>query len=133
MQFNLRKRKLNRSFCGLLFMILLPTFLVAQQRVTGVVTDKANEPLAGVSVSVKGASQTGTSTDGEGRYSLSVPANAVLSFSFIGFKTKEEPVNRRSTVNVVLLEDEALLEEVVVVGYGTRKKVTLTGAVSDIK
>ena len=133
MQFNLRKRKLNRSFCGLLFMILLPTILVAQQRVSGVVTDKANEPLPGVSVSVKGAPQTGTSTDGEGRYTLSVPANAVLSFSFIGFKTKEEPVNRRSTVNVVLLEDEALLEEVVVVGYGTRKKVTLTGAVSDIK
>ncbi len=133
MKLNLCKRKLNRRFCSILFMILIPTFLVAQQKVTGVVTDNKSVPLPGVSVSVKGASKTGTSTDGDGRYTLSVPANVVLTFSFIGFNTKEEPVNRRSQINVVLLENEALLEEVVVVGYGTRKKVTLTGAVSDIK
>lgn len=98
--------------------------------VQGTVTDNlSGEGLPGVNVMVKGTG-SGTVTDLEGNYSISVPdENNILTFSFIGYLSKEVPVDGRTEINVALEEDVKSLEEVVVVGYGTQEKVNLTGAV----
>lgn len=100
--------------------------------VTGVVTDSNNEPLIGVSVAVKGTT-TGTATGLDGDYSIPVTdSKAVLVFSFLGYQKKEITVGNQTTINVTLNEDSELLDEVVVVGFGTQKKANLTGAVSAV-
>jgi TonB-linked SusC/RagA family outer membrane protein len=101
--------------------------------VTGKVTDVTTEDgLPGVTVLVKGTS-TGTVTDLEGNYNITVPnENDTLVYSFIGYTTQEVPVNGRTTIDVALAEDVKALEEVVVVGYGTVQKRDLTGAVATI-
>ncbi len=99
-----------------------------QSTVTGTVSDTEGIPLAGASVVVKG-SRTGAVTDFDGNYSIEVATDAVLVFSYVGFKTIEVPVNGQSTVNASLPVDAGQLEEVVVVGYGTQKKKNLTGSV----
>lgn len=110
--------------------ILLGVSLSAQT-VTGKVTD-ADLPLPGASVLVKGTSN-GTSTNFDGNYTLNdVSPDAILVFSYLGFITQEIPVNGQSVINVNLLEDENALDEVVVVGYGTKKKSLVTGAISSI-
>ena len=101
-------------------------------RVRGVVTDNTGETLIGVSVVVKGTS-TGASTDIDGSYSVNVPDGSnVLVFSYTGYKTFEAEVNGRTTIDVVMEEDSELLNEVVVVGYGTIKKSNLTGSVASL-
>lgn len=97
--------------------------------VKGIVLDQAGQPVAGAFVLQKGSSN-GTSTDAVGQFSLDVPSDAVLEISSLGFVTQEITVGGKSFFNVVLCEDTQLLEEVVVVGYGTTKKENLTGAVS---
>ncbi|MBZ4675794.1 MAG: TonB-dependent receptor, partial [Anaerophaga sp.] len=101
--------------------------LMAQLTVTGVVTDSSNEPIPGVSVLEKGT-MNGTITQVDGSYSLQVPEDATLVFSFIGFETEEVPVEGRTRINVILSESVTGLEEVVVVGYGVQKKKLITGA-----
>ncbi len=104
-----------------------------QNQVTGTVTDSKGEKLIGVNVTVKGTT-TGTLTDIQGHYSIPVPnSQAILLFSFIGYTSQEVTVGDKKEINVTLEEDVKLLEEVVVVGYGTVKKVNLTGAVSTVK
>ncbi len=104
-----------------------------QKGVRGAVTDNKGEFLPGVTVLVKGTSQ-GTVTDMDGKFSFSeIPEGAVLQFSFIGMKTQEIAVGSNLVVNVSMQEDAIGLEEVVAVGYGTQKKVNLTGAVSAVK
>ncbi|WP_294083054.1 SusC/RagA family TonB-linked outer membrane protein [Proteiniphilum sp. UBA5384] len=98
---------------------------------SGRVTDIQNEPLIGVNIVEKGTSN-GTVTDIDGRYSLSVPADVVIVFSYIGYTTRETPRNGRNLIDIVLNEDSELLEEVVVVGYGTQRKINLTGAVASL-
>lgn len=117
----------------ILFSLLfsLHTALGQDKVVRGKVVDDQNEPLVGVTVMQKGAGK-GTTTNVDGLYSLSVPSDAVLVFTYVGFNNVEENVGGRSVVNVVLKEDNKLLNEVVVVGYGTQKKVNLTGAVSTV-
>lgn len=101
--------------------------------VTGIVMTAGEElGLPGVNVVVKGTT-SGTTSDAEGRYSIKVPANATLVFSFIGYITQEIPVSSQSVIDVALASDVQQLGEVVIVGYGTQQKVTLTGAVSNIK
>jgi TonB-dependent starch-binding outer membrane protein SusC len=100
--------------------------------VSGRVTDETGAPLPGVNVVLKGTSN-GTSTDVDGGYTLSIPdesANGILVFSFIGYVTIEEPINGRTTLDVVLKGDVQSLNEVVVIGYQTVEKKDLTGAVS---
>ena len=97
--------------------------------VKGKVTNVRSEPLAGVSVTVKGTT-TGTSTDASGNYSIDAPAYGTLVFSYVGFATREMPVNGRSSVDVVLEESVSALDQVVVVGYGTQKKKDITGSVA---
>lgn len=99
--------------------------------VTGTVVDGSGEPIPGVTVSVAGTS-TGTATDLDGRYSLTVPEGASLVFSFIGFVTQTHSVGDRTVLDVVLAEDVQSLQEVVVVGYGVQKKTNLIGSVSEI-
>ncbi|MBU2525418.1 MAG: TonB-dependent receptor [Bacteroidetes bacterium] len=124
------KNSLRKGF--FLFCALLCYGLVQAQSVSGTVSD-ANGPLPGANVLVKGTTN-GTQTDFDGNYTLSgVPADAVLVFSYIGFKTLEVPVGGRSSVNVTLEEDAQALEEVVLVGYGSVRKKDATGAVASVK
>ena len=103
-----------------------------QVTITGKVTSlEDNEPLPGVSILIKGTSN-GTTTDIDGRYSLSANENDVLQFSYIGYQTKELTLNDQSVINIALEADLEQLEEVVVIGYGTQKKSDLTGSVGSI-
>jgi TonB-linked SusC/RagA family outer membrane protein len=117
----------------LLMLIVLTGFsvnLIAQKVVTGKVTDEDLNPLAGVSVLVQGTT-LGTLTDADGTFSLSIPASArTLSFSFIGMKSHDLEIGDRTSFDVVMSVDVGLLEEVIVIGYGTTKKKDLTGAVT---
>ncbi|WP_405377067.1 SusC/RagA family TonB-linked outer membrane protein [Nonlabens sp. Asnod3-A02] len=120
---------------GLLLICIFGSFLTYAQTstITGKVVSTEGEELLGVSVSIKGTS-TGTSTDFNGDYTITVPnAEAVLMFSSIGYTTLDVPVNGQTVINVTLQDDLALLDQVVVVGYGTRKKSDVTGAVSSVK
>ena len=104
----------------------------AQVMVRGNVTDESGDPLVGASVSIKGTT-TGTITDPDGNYSLSInDKTATMVFSFIGYETTEEKVGNRSQVNVVLAEKQEGIDEVIVVGYGTQKRQSVTGAVSQV-
>ena len=101
--------------------------------ITGTVTGTDGESMPGVVVMIKG-SQQGTVTSVDGKYSINVPdANATLVFSFVGYATQEIIVGSQRTIDVTLNEDARLIDEVVVVGYGTQKKATLTGSVATTK
>lgn len=119
-------------FCLLLWLPL--TSVMGQISVTGKVTSSEDDQeLPGVTVMVRG-SNSGTVTDIEGKFSLSVDSeNDLLVFSFIGFETHEVNVAGRTTINVNMVPDVKALDEVVVVGYGTQKKSNLTGAISSVK
>lgn len=105
---------------------------VADEKISGTVTDSVSgEPLIGVSVQVKG-SKSGVATDVSGRFELEAPADAVLTFSYVGYQNKDIPVNGRAVLHVTLSPATTGLNEVVVVGYGTQKKVNATGAVATI-
>jgi TonB-linked SusC/RagA family outer membrane protein len=104
-----------------------------QYQVSGAITDQANLPLPGANILEKGTTN-GIQSDLDGKYKITLKnQNAILVVTFLGFVTKEIAVNNQSTINIMLQENAASLSEIVVVGYGTQKKVTLTGAVSSIK
>ncbi|GAB3262896.1 TonB-dependent receptor [Larkinella harenae] len=104
--------------------------LPAEETISGKVTGENNEVLPGVSVVLKGTTR-GTTTDANGQYRLAVPdRQAVLVFSFVGFTSQEITVGNQSVVNINLQPDTKSLSEIVVVGYGTQKKVNVTGAIS---
>lgn len=112
--------------------ILLPTCLFAQQiTVQGIVKDPTGETVIGASVVEKGTSN-GTITGLDGDFSLSTSPDGVLVVSFVGYKTQEVPVKGQKQLQIVLSEDAEILDEVVVIGYGTMKKSDLTGAVSSL-
>jgi len=117
----------------LLTLFLSVTFLYAQQgvKISGKVSDSAGS-LPGVSVSIKGTA-LGIVTDIDGNYTLQAPNQATLVFSFIGYKTQEVPVNNRTSINILLVENVVGLGEVVVVGYGTQKVKDLTSSITTIK
>jgi TonB-linked SusC/RagA family outer membrane protein len=98
-------------------------------RVTGKITGDNGQPLAGVSVTEKGTTN-GTSTDNDGNFALTVPDNAVLAISYVGYESQDVPVGGQSSLNIQLKAVNKQLESVVVVGYGSQKKKDLTGAVS---
>lgn len=104
-----------------------------QFKVTGTVTDTVGIPLSGVSVTIKNIPSIGVATDSNGRYSLEVPEDAVLVFTFMGFESQEIRADGRTIVNVVLEVEQTLLDDLVVVAYGTQKKTSLTSAVSTMK
>jgi TonB-linked SusC/RagA family outer membrane protein len=124
---------MKQTIFALLF--LLSSFALSAQEllVKGVVTSADDgQPIPGATVVVKGKT-TGIITNLDGAYSLKVPGNATLIFSFVGLKSQEIAVNNRTTLNVVLASATEAIEEVVVVGYGTQKKSVVTGAISSVK
>lgn len=117
------------------FVILFTSFpMMAQQTLTGTVSDKNGDALPGVSVTGQlSGKTTGTTTDMNGKYSLSVDGKTEITFSSIGYITKKLTVTEASVLNVVLEEDILMVEESVVVGFATQKKVNLTGSVTTVK
>lgn len=104
----------------------------AQQnvQVSGQIVDAAGEPLVGVSIVEKGNKTNGTVTDLDGNFTLKVPANATLVASYVGYRAQEVNVNGKTSLNITLEEDAEVLNDVVVIGYGTVKKADLAGSVS---
>lgn len=127
--------KSNLKLQSLFLMIFMLTgiqIMTAQQiNISGTVTDSTGESLIGVSVTVPGTTM-GTATDIDGRYGIQADAKAKLKFSYVGHGTVEEAVNGRSVINVRMEEDSEVLNEVVVIGYGTMDKKELTSAISHV-
>ncbi len=130
-------RRFVNGRVGLLLLFLISTMYVQAQSVrdiSGTIKDTSGEPLIGVNVIVKGDATLGTISNIDGGYSLKIPRKKVtLVFSFVGYKTMEKSIDANTTkFDVELAEDAELLDEVVVVGYGTMKKKDVTGSVSHI-
>ena len=104
----------------------------ATKKITGIVVD-ASGPVIGASVIEKGKSGNGVITDFDGHFSLNVTPGATIVISYVGYETQEIKVGNQSSFNITLKEDDAVLEEVVVVGYGTQKKKLVTGATVQVK
>ena len=122
-----------KKVCGILLAMAMPICAVAQNvTVKGQVKDETGEPLMAAAVSEVGTTN-GTSTDLNGNYTITVPSNSTLQFSFMGYASQTQSVGGRTTINVTLQEDVELLEEIVVIGYGVQKKSDLTGAVASIR
>lgn len=123
----------RRLFVTSLVFLLFVSAGFAQDRieVSGVVTDAAtNEPLIGVTVAEKGKKGNGTATDLNGHFALKVPSNGTLTFSYVGYASQEVPVEGQTMLSVALSENQQMLDEIVVIGYGVQKKADLTGAVA---
>ena len=106
-----------------------PSSKSKEKEVRGIITDKTGEPLIGVSVTVKGTGK-GTVTDMNGKWSLSVSEGSVLNFSYIGYSAETVKVGKSNSYNISLSEDNQILDEVVVIGYGSMKRKDITTAVS---
>jgi len=143
----MKKRKLITNRLLLAFTALLVTGLtmlpqaeafskavaaMQQQSVTGKVTDPTGKALSGVSILIKGTS-TGTLTDANGNFSINAGNNDVLTVSFVGFTTQQVSVNGQTSLNITLQVEKNVLNEVVVIGFGTQSKRLLTGAISSVK
>lgn len=127
--------KMKNTRTMLLFLLVTMISLgVSAQNVTvkGTVKDKAGETVIGASVVQKGNTGNGTITDIDGNYSLSVPSNSTLIFSYVGMTTQEIAVKGQKTIDVILADDAQALEEVVVIGYGAVKRKDLTGSVATV-
>ncbi|TVZ57904.1 iron complex outermembrane receptor protein [Flavobacteriaceae bacterium MAR_2010_105] len=115
----------------MLLVFLIPASMFAQTTVTGTVTDETNIPIPGVNIIIKGTS-TGASTDFDGNYSIRANTGDIIVFSYLGFVTQEITYNGAQTLNIILLQDTAQLDEVVIIGYGTTTKKDATGSVEAI-
>lgn len=115
----------------LLLLCLFPLGISAQSLVKGTVSDESGEPIIGATVKVIGTND-GTVTDFDGRFQLNVKANAQLSISYVGYATEKVAVNGKTNLKVVLKGDETVLNDLVVVGYGTMKKSDISGSVATI-
>ncbi len=124
----MKYRLLKRMFFAAA--LLISGVVFAQTTITGTVLD-ANGPLPGASISVKGSSN-GVSADFDGNYQISASLGDILVVAFVGYISKEVTVGNETIINITLEEDTSLLDEVIVVGYGTQKKINLTGAVSSV-
>ena len=122
----------------LLIPLLLLSFMTIGQNnlslsISGIVKDEKGELIVGANISIKGTVK-GTASDANGKFKIDVPnSSSVLIFSYVGFATKEITVGNQTNFNMVLLSNESILDEVVVIGYGTQKKSDLTGSVGSVK
>ena len=126
---------MKKIFMLLSLLLLTGSLVIAQTvQVSGTVTSSEDGlPMPGVSVAVKGAT-LGVLTDAEGKYTISVPRELkALNFSFVGFKTQEVAIDGKTKIDVVLAQDLVLINEVVVVGYGTQIKSKVTGSISKVE
>ena len=128
------KRLFTRfSVLSLLSLFAINTAFAQNITVKGVITDKEDKTtIPAVSITIKGTN-TGTQTDATGKYSLSAAPNSILVFSYVGYVTQEIPVDGKETINIVLSSAYQSLEQVVVVGYGTQRKLDVTGSVASLK
>ncbi|TCD07047.1 TonB-dependent receptor [Pedobacter frigidisoli] len=128
------KRIFTRLSVLAAFCLLMINVAIAQNiTVKGKVLDGGDKTsLPGVTILIKGT-QNGTQTDANGNYSISAPANATLVFNFVGYTAQEQAVANRTTINVSLVSSSQQLEQVVVVGYGTQRKIDVTGSVATVK
>ena len=124
-------RKIEKPLFLLLLLCLFPLGISAQSLVKGTVSDESGEPIIGATVKVIGTND-GTVTDFDGRFQLNVKANAQLSISYVGYATEKVAVNGKTNLKVVLKGDETVLNDLVVVGYGTMKKSDISGSVATI-
>ena len=129
----------NKSFWKQTWLCLIAVLLwgispafAQNTSIRGIVVDEAGEPIIGANITVEGNKSLGAITGIKGEFSLTVPAHATLEVSYIGYVSEKVRVSGRTSYKIVLSEDTEQLDEVVVVGYGTQKKVNLTGAVSSI-
>ncbi|GAA6464762.1 TonB-dependent receptor [Bacteroides thetaiotaomicron] len=132
---NLNLVKLMKKLLSVLFLLSFTLAAVYAQNIQikgTVVSGTDNEPLPGVNVVVKGNTSTGTITDFNGTFTLSAPADAILSISYIGFKSQEIAVKGHKDIKIVLQEDSETLDEVVVVGYGVQKKSVVTASIAKV-
>ena len=123
-----RKRKWFVCLC-----LMLASMAWAQNgtiTITGQVTDQMKEPLIGVSVFIEGQSTGGTITDFDGNFTVKAASDATLKFSYVGYQEQLVKVGGKTVINVTMLENSELLQDLVVVGFGSQKKESLTGAVS---
>lgn len=130
----MQKQRSKTTRCLLLLVMMLGVCapaLAQQMKITGKVTDTGGEPLIGVSVRVD-KSGNGTVTDLDGKYSIEAPAKSVLMFSYIGYENAKETVDGRKVIDVTMKERQDVLNEVVVIGYGTMDKKELTSAISHV-
>ena len=129
LKFSFRGDKFPLVGCLFTFLIFCSSFAFSQ--VKGKVTDDKSEALVGVSVTIKGTTK-GTQTDQKGAYSIDAAANSVLVFSFVGYETQEVTVGGQKEINIALANDDKILNEIVVVGYGSQLKKSVTGAVQTV-
>ena len=133
--FMLKKKKMIIRLCMVWvmgFAMILSGYAQTSRTITGIVTDASTgEEIIGASIGIVGTSQ-GVISDINGKYSLEVPANATLTVSYIGYITQQVRVGNSNTLDIKLAVDETMLDEVVVTGYGTQKKATLTGSISSV-
>ncbi|OFX89565.1 MAG: hypothetical protein A2W99_14675 [Bacteroidetes bacterium GWF2_33_16] len=126
-------KKLRLTLILIFIKVFIPGLLLAQVTITGSVIDSEdNSTLPGVTVLEKNTG-IGSITDIDGKYSIAVPKDAILVFSFVGYKSQEIVVGTQTIINVVLEKQMELLDEVIVIGYGTQRKSDKTGAVAQIK
>ena len=129
---------LRNQFPKFLFTLIVSGFIFPSQifgqtkTITGKVSGTDGAPISGVTVQVKGT-KAGTATDASGQFSISVSNNAVLVASYVGYKPTEVSVAGQTEVNIILTASEKVLDQVVVVGYGTQRKIDVTGSVTQIK
>ena len=129
-------KKLISIICAFTTLLMVPALNLSGQnqvQVRGKVTDNAGVPVIGAGIVQSSNKSLGTTTDIDGNYVISVPSNATLVVSCIGYKTVSVPVSGKSVVNVILEEDSQFLEETVVIGYGVQRKSDVTGSVASVK
>ena len=119
------------SIFYLLLLIPIGQMVFSQNTISGTVKDQTGQPLPGATVMIENTNR-GTTTDFDGNFNISASKGEILVFSFVGFTTTKVTIGDDNTVKVILQEDAAQLDEVVVVGYGTQKKVNLTGSVETV-
>jgi TonB-dependent SusC/RagA subfamily outer membrane receptor len=125
------KRAIHQGILSLLFLLVYTSAIAQGSNRTGVVSDEKGLPLPGVSVKLKGT-PNGTTTDVDGKFIISAAAGQTLVFSFLGYTPQEVAVGNQLSIKVSLAQNSTNMNEVVVVGYGTQKKATVTGSIASV-
>lgn len=131
--FNLKQFRKSLTLIGIFFFTTLTMYAQNEIVVTGKITDDKNEPLTGTVIVVKNQPGLGTAADVDGNYKIKAGINDVLVFSFLGFDTKEIPINGKTIINVSMSESTTTLEEVTVVASGVQRKVSVVGAITSVE
>ena len=125
-------KKVKLLFAALMFVLAAAVASAQNVRVAGQVLDQSGEPVPGATVMVKGTA-TGVSAGADGTYTITVPSNATLVFTSVGYVNQEVPVNGRASINVSLATDTTLLDDAIVVAFGTTTKEAFTGSAAVVK